>query len=157
ALAETMRTLTAGGMLATDMQGIYDNWATQGLEYYVAARMCWNPSLTYEAILDDYCRTGFGAGAEQVKRYFLLAEKGIVPVGGKLGQSPQLVPETIAEMRALLIAAAKATEADLPAHRRVTFVRAGLEFTVVSGEAHRLKETAESGQNVDAKAAAAVL
>ena len=31
-------------LIATDMQGIYNNWATQGLTYYVAARCNWSSS-----------------------------------------------------------------------------------------------------------------
>ena len=142
-------------MLATDIQGIYDNWATQGLEYYVAARMSWDPSQNFDAILDDYCRTGFGAGAEQMKKYFLVVEKGITPrSAGKRGAFPAISTQTIDQMRALLVDAAKATEQDMPSHRRVAdSLRAGLEFTAISAEAHRLAE-AENGA-VDAKAASA--
>ena len=82
-------------MLATDMDSIFDNWATQGLDYYIAARVSWDPALTFDAVLDDYCRSGFGAGAEQVKKYFL-------PIAARrrAGRSPraafpQITPETI--------------------------------------------------------------
>lgn len=148
----TLCYLAKHGMLATDMDSIYHNWSTQGLHYYAMARLSWNPAQDFDAILDDYCRTGFGAGAGHVKDYFLLAEKGIVPSAIK-GGFPQIEPETIGKLRAALVSAAKATESDAASHRRVAFLRAGLEFTAISAEAHRL---ADSGK-ADAKAASAVM
>lgn len=153
--ARIINLLADGGMLATDMQGIYNNWATQGLDYYTAARVTWNPSLTFEAVLDDYCRSGFGSGAEQVKKYWLLADTGI-ELRPKM--FPLIKPETIDAMRAALIAANKATANDSASNYRVSFLRAGLEFTAITAEAHRLKETAEAaGVKPDAAKVTAVM
>lgn len=153
--AATLNYLGANGILATDMDSIHNHWATQGLHYYTAARLSWDPALKFDDLLDDYCRTGFAAGADAVKKYFLLGEKGVVPVtlNGR-GMFPQIKPETIDELRSLLAAAAKATENDPPSHRRVAFLRAGLEFTAINAEAHRL---AEAGAAPDAKKAAEVM
>jgi hypothetical protein len=152
----TLSYLAQHGMLATDMDSIYHNWATQGLHYYAMARLSWNPAQDFNVVLDDYCQTGFGAGAEQVKRYFLRMEKGVVLVLGK-GAFPEITPETIGELRASLVAAAKATEQDAPSHRRVAFLRAGLEFTAISAEAHRLADAAANGGSLDAKKANEVM
>ncbi|NBV21977.1 MAG: DUF4838 domain-containing protein [Proteobacteria bacterium] len=139
--ADTMRYLAANGMLATDMDSVFHNWATQGLHYYTAARLNWDPSLNFDALLQDYCQTGFGAGAEPVKRYFLLAEQGVKPrKAGKRSTFPLIQPETLTAMRGELVAAAKATADDPASHQRVAFLRAGFEFTAVSAEAHRLAE-----------------
>ena len=156
--ADTLNYLGKNGILATDMDSLHDHWATHGVLYYAAARLSWDPSQTFDALLDDYCTAGFGAGAASVKKYFLLAEKGVVPVvvGGR-GQFPQIAPETIAELRKLLVAAAKATENDAPSHHRVGFLRAGLEFTAVNAEAHALAAATTNGTAPDAKAAGAVL
>jgi hypothetical protein len=157
--ADTLHYLAQNGILATDMDSITGHWATQGLHYYVAARCDWDPSLTYEAVLDDYCKSGFGAGADAVKSYFQLAEKSIShptatapaataaavqpgqptpPPPGRPGlPGSDIAPGSIEEMRQLLITAAKATENDPPAHRRVAFLRTGLEFTALSDEARR--------------------
>jgi hypothetical protein len=142
ATADALNFLGRNGVLATDMDSLYHHWATHGLHYYVSARLSWDPSLPFETVLDDYCRSGFGAGADAVKQYFLRGEKGVVPVivGGR-GQFPEITPETIKELRALLVGAAKATENDPPSHRRVAFLRAGLEFTALNAEAHRLAAT----------------
>jgi hypothetical protein len=150
--SDTLNYLGANGILATDMDSIHNHWATHGLHYYAAARLSWDPAQKFDAVLDDYCRSGFGAGAEPVKKYFLLAEKGVVPVTvDKRGHFPQITPETIADLRQLLVAAAKATETDLPSHRRVAFLRTGLEFTALSAEAHALEDAAASGTPPDSK------
>src|SRR5204863_2687289 len=87
--ADTLNYLAANGILATDMDSLYNHWATHGLHYYAAARLSWDPSQNFDSLLDDYCRTGFGAAAESVKQYFLLAEKGVVPWAiGNRGQVP---------------------------------------------------------------------
>jgi hypothetical protein len=144
----TLRYLADHGLLATDMDSIYNNWATQGLHYFAMARLSWNPGEDFDALLEDYCMSGFGAGGELVKQYFLRMEKGVVQAPGK-GAFPEITPETIAELRALLIAASKATEPDPPSHRRVAFLRAGLEFTAVSAEAHRLAGAVANGGNLE--------
>jgi hypothetical protein len=156
--AETLNYLGNNGILATDMDSIHNHWATHGLHYYTAARLSWDPSLKFDTLLDDYCQTGFGAGAEPVRKYFLLAEKGVVPlvVNGR-GMFPQITPETIGTLRTLLVAASKATESDVPSHRRVAFLRAGLEFTALNAEAHRLATGSESGVAPDAKAVSDVM
>lgn len=156
--ADKLRFFADHGMLATDMDSIFDNWATQGLEYYVAARMSWDPHQSYDALLDDYCRSGFGAGAEQVKEFFQLVDKEIVPVvvNGR-GQFPKISLQTLDHMRSLLIAAGKATANDPETRRRVDFLRAGFEFTAISAEAHRLKDAVVNGETIDLAAAQAVL
>lgn len=148
----TLRHLADSGMLATDMDSLYHHWSTQGLHYYMMAKLSWNPAQDFDALLDDYCKAGFNAGAEPVRQYFLLAEKNIVLTPGKRA-FPQISHETIAALRAHLVSAARATENDAAARRRVAFLRAGLEFTAVSVEGHRLADAAaaDGGTKPDAK------
>ena len=156
--ADTVRYFAEHGTLATDMDGVYDNWATQGLEYYVAARMSYDPSQTYDQLLTDYCRTGFGAGADAIKEYFLLIERGVTPVViNNRGYFPKIEPATLDQLRAQLTAAAKATADDPASRRRVDFLRAGFELTAVSAEAHKLKLAKAAGETVDLAQAHAVL
>ncbi len=150
--SSTLRYLAEHGMLATDMDSIHDHWATQGLHYYAMARLSWNPSQEFDAVLEDYCKSGFGAGAQPVKQYFLLTENGVqLRHEARRDVFPLIAPETISAMRAELIAAAKSTENDPPSHRRVAFLRAGLEFTAISAEAHRLADAAANGAHPEAK------
>ena len=148
--SETLRYLAACGMLATDMDSLYHHWSTQGLHYYMMAKLSWNPTQEFDALLDDYCKTGFGAGAEHVRQYFLLAEKGIVLTPGKR-VFPKISAETTEALRAHLVAAAKANESDAASRRRVAFLRAGFEFTAASAEGHRFADAADAGAKPDPK------
>lgn len=58
------------GMVAGDFDSLIGNWSTQGLNYYVLARLLWDPSLDVEEVVKDYCRAGFGDAAPAVLRYF---------------------------------------------------------------------------------------
>ncbi len=93
------------------------------------------------ALLDDYCRSSFGAGAEHVKKYWILADSVIVP---RPRMFPLIKPESLETMRPALIAAAKPTMNEPSSNHRISFLHAGLEFTAITAEAHRLKETAET-------------
>ena len=48
----------------------------KGLIWYMAAKAHRNPdALSYDDLLDDYCRAGFGAAAAEVRAYFDALEK----------------------------------------------------------------------------------
>lgn len=47
-----------------------DGFAVNGLNYYVLARLLWNPSLNVNAIVRDYAEHGFGQAAPDVEQYF---------------------------------------------------------------------------------------
>ena len=157
-MAGTLNYLGQNGVLATDMDSIFHNWATQGLLYYTAARLSWDPAQTFDDVLKDYCVSGFGAGADSVKRYFQLVEQAVQPrvVAGR-GAFPLITPADLSAMRNELMAASKATENDIPSHRRVAFLRTGFEFTAVSAEAHGLKEALEAGAKPDSAAISSVM
>lgn len=146
----TLRHLADSGMLATDMDSLYHHWSTQGVHYYMMAKLSWNPKQDFDELLDDYCKAGFNAGAGHVRQYFLHAEKNIVIPAGKRA-FPQISADTIDTLRAHLVAAAKATENDATARRRVAFLRAGLEFTALSVEGHRLADAVKDGTKPDPK------
>ena len=46
------RYLASHGMMGTDFDSCCHNWATQGLNYYVVARLHWNPEQRVDAIID---------------------------------------------------------------------------------------------------------
>jgi len=47
-----------------------DGYATNGLNYYLLARLLWDPHADIRAIESDYLEKGFGRGAPAVGRYF---------------------------------------------------------------------------------------
>ena len=147
ALAETFARLARDGMLATDMDSIVHNWAVHGINYYVAARMNWNPALGYDEILNDYCAAGFGPAALPVRRYFVRAEEMIRP------PKDGYTAEDTAELRRLLEAADKAAGDDEAVCRRIAFLRIGLNYTDLLYAIHRMADAADRRQPVDRAAA----
>jgi hypothetical protein len=69
-LAEDIRFCAEHGMLVSDFDTCYQHWASDGLNYYVLARLLWDPKLDVDAIVADYCEAGFGKGAPAVQAYF---------------------------------------------------------------------------------------
>jgi len=145
-LAETLSLFADNGMLATDISSIYGFWATMGLGYYVAARLSWNPDLTYDAVLDDYCTAGFGPAASELKTYFLRVEK-------LKGPPENYTGPTADELRALLDAADRAARDDADVRKRIDFLRTGLEYTIITAQACRLANDVNEGRPVDRAAA----
>lgn len=70
-LAKTARYLKFAwdhGMVGLDMDSVIGYWATQGPNYYLAARMMTNSSLTLDEILSEYA-SAFGGGADKIREY----------------------------------------------------------------------------------------
>lgn len=62
-------------VIGTDFDCVNAQFATKGLIWYLTVKAHRNPDeIGYEDYLADYCRSGFGAAAEDVKAYFDLLE-----------------------------------------------------------------------------------
>ena len=129
-LADDFSKLAPNRMIGTDLDSCMHHWATQGLNYYVMAKLLWNPDLDVEALLDDYCQAGFGDGADAVKRYFLHIESLTNDIAAEqMAVYDPFRPAAIDELRAMLDEADKATRDTPDDNRRVAFLRIGLEYT----------------------------
>ena len=73
-LAADVRHCCATGMMAGDFDSVMHNWAGSGLNYYVLAKLLWDPSQDVNAIIEDYCDAGFGTASKQIQRYFAALE-----------------------------------------------------------------------------------
>ena len=63
-------------VVGTDFDCMNEQFAVKGLIWYMAAKAPRNPdALSYDDLLDDYCRAGFGAAAAEVRAYFDALEK----------------------------------------------------------------------------------
>lgn len=51
------------GCIGVSIDSVLEKWATQGPLYYVLARMTWNLSQDWQAVLNDYYSRGFGLAA----------------------------------------------------------------------------------------------
>lgn len=158
-MAEKMNYLVDHAMVGTDMDCILDDWAAMGVAYYASARLNWNPRLKYEEILEDYCRSGFGAAAEAMKRFYGRVDALRDPISKDLGNArlAHYTPQATAELTALLDEAAKAAGADRAAGERIAFVRAGWDFTAITAQAWALRNAAAAGRPYDRAAAAELM
>ncbi len=162
-LAEDIRHMAARGLVGTDFDACMHNWATQGLNYYLLARLLWNPNLDVDAEIEAWCRSGFGDGWMEIESYLARLEQLMNQTAAE-NHAPgpdtpagsimiPYTPEVLAELRGHLDAADRATITDAPARRRIAFLRRGLEFTEVQAAAHRMLRRA-ADLNAGEKAAA---
>ena len=66
-MGNDLRYLISTGLVGVEMPNVHHHWGTQGLNYYMLARLMWDHTLEPAAIIDDYCRAGFGAAAPTVR------------------------------------------------------------------------------------------
>lgn len=52
-----------------------DLWHRLGLNYYLAAKLCWNADLDVDALLDDYFEKFYGPAGKPMKDYFMAMER----------------------------------------------------------------------------------
>jgi hypothetical protein len=160
--------------IATDFDAIINNWATEGLNYYVVAKMSWNPDANVQQLVDEYCRDGFGPAADEIRRYFKIAEEitdvrepemfrrynNGNPINVTVHVRPDTLiefytPEKMAQLRALLDVATKklAGTENEEFRKRVDFLRIGLDWTDIQIRAHRVLNAFKKDQPVDLVAA----
>ena len=145
-LGEDLRFLANHGMWgATYGSGEGGNWGTQGLNYYVLAKLLWDPHRDVDPIIEDYCRAAYGPGAEAMKEYYRRAEDLSNRIAATGKPNPDLddriekrrnqltdpyTDEELAQLQACVDQAAAAIGAGDPAAlERVRLVSTGLEYT----------------------------
>ena len=117
-----------------------DRSVLQYLNYYVFAKLAWNPKLDVEALLDEHHEKMFGAGAAEMKRFYEDMEEAWMSVAGNVidtdlgpvSQPPSELEigtriysaERLARWRGWIAAAERAASDDADALARVRFVRA---------------------------------
>lgn len=137
--AEDFRAMARRGMAGTDFDGGLNHWATQGLNYYVVARLNWNPEQDVSTIIDDYCRAGFGGAAGPVRRYFdRLEALTDEAAADKSKHLEPFRPEVISELEAILAEARGLASGDPAIEKRIEFLRTGLRWTAIDARAHAL-------------------
>lgn len=126
------------GMIGLDVDTIYGHWALQGLQYYLLAKLAWDPYLDMDQAIHDYTTRAFGeAAAPSMRSYFQLLEEVYyerIEAGEdqskleKITSNPAFYSQDLRDkLRALLDQAMAAADTDL--HRqRVQFFQAGLTF-----------------------------
>jgi hypothetical protein len=145
-LGEDLRFMADHGMWgATYGSGEGGNWGTQGLNYYVLAKLLWDPHRDVDPIIEDYCRAAYGPGATAMKEYYRRAEDLSNRMAATGKPNPDLDdriekrrnqltdPYTDVELTKLQACVDKAAAAigagDAAALERVRLVATGLEYT----------------------------
>ena len=145
-LGDDIRFMAEHGMWGAtfgDAEG--GNWGTQGLDYYVLAKLLWDPRRDVDPIIEDYCRAAYGPRAKAMKEYYRRAEdlsdriaaagKPKMDLDARLEKYKNKLtdPYTDAELAKLQACVDKAAEAiggsDAAARERVRLVETGLEYT----------------------------
>lgn len=98
--AEDFRRFAHNRMLGTDFDSCAQYWAAHGLNYYVVARLNWDPDADVDDIVGDYCRAGFGPAARTVRAYFNRLEAVTDEIAlEQATRREKLTPDQLAEER----------------------------------------------------------
>jgi hypothetical protein len=128
-------------MVGIDFDRIHPHWACAGLNYYVAAKLAWNPLKPVEDIVNDYCEKGFGTAAPAVKKYFTALEKVTDRVAAERKKGEQISSVyTIADLRKLreVLNGAKVLAGDdREVLARIAFLAEALDFAEVEVPVYR--------------------
>ena len=65
-----IRAAHQAGVTITDLDCNLGHWAPEAINYYVAAKMLWDPASRPETWVDRFCRLAFGKGAPAMAEYF---------------------------------------------------------------------------------------
>lgn len=165
-LAEDIRHMYETGMVATDFDSLTGSWSTVGINYYVLAKLLWDPSVDVEAVMKDYCEKGFGSAADHILAYFheldhavdQVAAKKMARQKGELRKEEEdttssrkreeaeafseayfgvFTAEYVAQLNKILNEASNASE-DERVKARIAFLSKGLEY------ANRMRATVEA-------------
>src|SRR5262245_41948194 len=124
-------------MMGTDFDACCHNWATQGLNYYVVARLHWNPEQNVDALVDDYCRAGFGPAAKSVRRYFDGLEGMMNEAATKTAKASTVFhPKALARLRKEMEQAQRDARSDAAVDKRIACLELGLRWTEIEVRAH---------------------
>ncbi len=178
-MAADMKHCYQTGMIGADWDSVIHHWATVGLNYYVLARLLWDPSQDVDKIVKDYCVTGFGPAAEEMERYFGELERLTNAMAASVGEATEsalreeeeidvnqfareviqrLAPDVfteveIAKLREIFRAARAKAEGHAEVLQRLRFLELGVDYAEHQTQLYRLAGAAEP----DAKAISAFL
>jgi hypothetical protein len=135
-LADDIRFFTERGMRITDYASCFGNWGTQGLNYYVLAKLLWDPYQDVDAMVEDYCRAAYGRGAAAARDYYRRLEELTNRIAAASPPDPVdntttdfYTDEVLARLRAPLAEAVSAIGSSDPAAReRVGMLERGLDY-----------------------------
>ncbi len=154
--AELFKRAAACGVSGVSIDMLWSWWATQGPMYYVMAQLAWNPDKPVHEIMDDYCKSGFGPAAEDIKAYWTLLQDNRIAIqpdkmtAGTKSWAEAFNPDFFNTAYALLDkSAAKTSAAGEEYADRIAFVRAGLDYLRLNTENQALARQAIEAKTPD--------
>ncbi len=75
-----------------------NSWHRLGLNFYVAAKLAWNPDLDVDALLADYFEKFYGPAAEPMRAYFMTLEKAYTDYNGCISYGLKSAPRIAADI-----------------------------------------------------------
>jgi peptidoglycan hydrolase-like protein with peptidoglycan-binding domain len=165
-LADDLRFCLERKMTACDFDCCYHHWASDGLNYYVLAKLLWDPSTDVDATIADYCRAGFGPAAATVGEYFRHCEANMEAYA-RLGEAKrgkdEVAPfarwtsdEFFVKCGALLDRAAAEAGGDEVVRQRVAFLRKAVELGEIRHRYWVARAAAKDGDREAATRAKAI-
>jgi Domain of unknown function (DUF4838)/Glycosyl hydrolase family 67 N-terminus len=121
--------------VARFMSETQQHWANQGLNFYVGAKLAWDPSLDVDLLLEDYFSRFYGGAASPMRRYWRRWEDAMIATGarghGGYQWQQMFTPELLVECDQLLREAEQraAVDPNRKFARRVELARAGFRYT----------------------------
>jgi hypothetical protein len=116
------------------MSETQQHWANQGLNFYVAAKLLWNPKQDVDALLAEYYDRFYGKAAAPMRLYWGRWERAMIATAkngdGGYKWFEMFTPELIGECNRYLAEAERLAATDREVvGRRVAFARRGFLFT----------------------------
>jgi len=153
-LAADMKFRADHRLIGVDFDSLVHHWSSQGLNYYVLAKLLWNPHLDVDALIADYCQAAYGPAAEPMRRYYAMIETRTdsaahTYTAKKRGADrdkyqywkaiPQMFPdEVLTAWRNQLRMAAKQVPGDSVYAQRIRWVELGLDYADIERRMFRL-------------------
>ena len=137
------------------MSETQQHWANQGLNFYVAAKLAWEPRTDVDALLADYHRRFYGRAGEAMRRYWDRWEQAMVATAahghGGYEWLRMFTPDLVAAAERDLAEAERAAASEPEkVHKRLALARMGFRFTEAWT---RMRQHADAGNYAAALAA----
>jgi hypothetical protein len=121
-----------------------DGFALNGVNYYLLSKLLWDPALSADALLDDYCTYGFGTAGPTMREYLDLLERThrreLTSTSSAEEENEFLAIYTEDVLRPCeeLLARAESETHDDANRRRIEFLRQGFHYWRLTMDALRL-------------------
>ena len=166
-LGKDLAFFTKNGMIGALFDSLTGQWASQGPNLYMLARMLENPEISSNEVLEEYYSAFYPANKE-VKEYFRYLEKVSNTLDedllervkeGKLdyvnsyscfyrAANVLFTPEVFSKAKKLLDKAAKASNGDKIAEARINFLKAGLRNAELTAAVEQARQKGEKDGNM---------